>query len=384
MTVNPVPTARRRMVGVAVGVESVEEARAVLDAGSHGADVVEIRLDYFREPVDVSELIQASPIPAIVTNRPPREGGHSPLADADRVNTLFEAANAGAAFVDLEWDVATPVAIAQIQATGTRVIVSRHSFDGMPADLGRWASELEQTRADVVKVVGMATDVLQIRPVLEVLRAATVPTIAIAMGEAGKASRVLALRENSCLLTFAAPTGSAGTAPGQISIADMRCVYHADSLGPTTAVYGVVGCRVERTLLASLNTSIVAAGRNAVAVPFPTTGPIGPVLDAFRGLPVDGWLLASPVGVDDLRPFVDRFDPEVYRTQTVSSVVREGSDLVGKHPVGSLEDIVRDWIGRSTTLDTYSDRSIADKKIGSVGRSEWYNRTSQREKGEEV
>src|SRR6476661_5824239 len=187
---------RMRMVAVAFGPASMAEACAGLSRIRDVADSVELRLDLFQEPFDLEVLLrERGSLPVVATLRPPEQGGRCPLPPDERLKVLIRAAELGAEFVDLEWDAASAQAQAAVRAAGARVIVSRHDFSNMPPDLAEaWWPELAAQGADVVKVVGTAQDVRDCLAVFRVLRRADRPTIAIAMGAAGLATRVLTLR----------------------------------------------------------------------------------------------------------------------------------------------------------------------------------------------
>jgi len=86
------------------------------------------------------------------------------------------------------------------------------------------------------------------------------------MGEAGLPARILALREGSALAY--APVAAA-TAPGQVSLDDMKHLYRAHALTRRTGVYGVVGEPVGHSLSPLLhNTGFVARHMDAVYLPF--------------------------------------------------------------------------------------------------------------------
>ncbi len=59
------------------------------------------------------------------------------------------------------------------------------------------------------------------------------------MGEAGLISRVLA-KKFGAFLTFASLDAESATAPGQVTIADMKNLYRWDAISPSTKVFGVV------------------------------------------------------------------------------------------------------------------------------------------------
>ena len=92
----------------------------------------------------------------------------------------------------------------------------------------------------MVKTAGMAGSVLDSLRVLEALAESPMPAIVIAMGEYGLISRLLSLRYESCVLTYASLDTGEPVAPGQLSVSDMRDVYHAQSIGPETKVFGVL------------------------------------------------------------------------------------------------------------------------------------------------
>jgi hypothetical protein len=129
---------------------------------------------------------------------------------------------------------------------------------------------------------------------LDMLARADLPTIAIAMGELGLPSRVLALRHESCLLTYAALDDGETVAPGQIPISTMRRVYHADEIGPDTGTYAVLSSGpVGDDLLASLNSATRRVELDAVWVPAVTsdTESAPESLAALRRLGVAGGIV---------------------------------------------------------------------------------------------
>ena len=156
----------------------------------------------------------------VVTCRAAIEGGAFAGSEDERLNLLRQSAALGAEYVDVErfaYPQLGPVA-------PTRVIVSQHDFEHMPGDFrDRWMA-IRSLGADVPKVAGMANTPEDLLPVLDVLKAADRPTIAMAMGPVGLASRVLALRYPHSLLTYASLDDDGGTAPGQIPLSVMERV----------------------------------------------------------------------------------------------------------------------------------------------------------------
>lgn len=255
--------AERGLIAVALNEPTTEHARAALHQAASVADVVELRLDLMDE-LDLPRLLAGRPCPVVVTCRAVREGGRWHGSEEARLDVLRQAIDLGAEYVDVEAD-----AIHAIRERGqSRLIASSHDFSAMPADLpGLW-QRLAASGADVVKIVGMAGDARDTIPVLQMLEAADRPTIAIAMGPAGLATRVLALRYVSCLLTFCALESGGGTAPGQIGVSEMLAVYGGRTLSQATTVVGLLGPELDDAAIRRWNEALRSQGKDRVAVPF--------------------------------------------------------------------------------------------------------------------
>lgn len=333
------------MLAVAFGPPTMAAACAGLSRIREVADCVELRLDLFEAEFDLPTLLrERGSLPLVATVRPPEEGGRSPLAREERLKVLVQAAELGAEYVDLEWDAAVPAAMDAVHAAGAQVIVSRHDFARMPDGFAdRWWSELADLGADVVKVVGTCREARDSLEVLRVFARASRPTIAIGMGEAGLPTRVLALLSNECLLTYAALGDDSGTAPGQVSVADMRDVYHAARLGSGTRVYGLLGPHVERDRLAEYNAWFADDGVDAVSVPFAAVAAAAQTISAFRELPVDGWHLHGSELQRDALSALDSLSPEAARQAKVNAVVRRRDASLEGHWVESPREQYELW-----------------------------------------
>src|SRR5438105_1453621 len=151
---------RQRMLAVAFGPPTMAVACTGLPRIREVADCVELRLDLFEEPFDLPTLLrERRDLPVVATLRPPPQGGRSSLGADERLNVLLRAAELGAEYVDVEFDVLTSSALAALHSAGAQVIVLRHDFTAMPDLADSWWPRLAELGADVVKVVGTAHDV---------------------------------------------------------------------------------------------------------------------------------------------------------------------------------------------------------------------------------
>jgi 3-dehydroquinate dehydratase / shikimate dehydrogenase len=315
----------RGLIAVALNEPTTEHARAALRQAARVADIVELRLDLMVS-FDLPRLLAERPCPVIVTCRAAREGGRWDGSEEERLDVLRRAIDLGAEYVDVEAD-----AIHLIRERGrSRLIASCHDFSAMPADLPALWQRLAATGADVVKIVGMAHDARDVGPVLQVLANADRPTIAIAMGPAGLATRVLALRYQRCLLTFCALETGGGTAPGQIGATELVGVYNARHLSEQTAVVGLLGPEADIAELRRWNQALRRQGQDRVAVPFvvPESVSAPEVLSALQEMGVRALIVAPPFQ-EVVGQALDELENGACRWGRVNLIEMCGGRLVG-------------------------------------------------------
>ena len=226
------------------------------------ADMVELRLDGVAD-LDVARALHGRRGPALVTCRPVWDGGRFEGGEAARLRLLAEAVAHGAEYVDVEWRaVQEDSKVADlVGAHAARVVLSVHDFSGVPADVCARARAMRGVGTALLKVAVTARRLSDTLPLLDIARGGH--AVVGGMGDAGVPSRLLASRFGS-RWTYA----GAGVAPGQMPAARMAEVYRFRSVGPETALYGVVGDDVMRSSRpAMLNAAFTEAGIDAVCVP---------------------------------------------------------------------------------------------------------------------
>ena len=215
---------------------AAEQARATAGLAP---DAIELRVDHLADltperGVDLLRQVAALGIPVIYTDRSPREGGARPTADrgeAARLAGIAAAIESGLpALVDLELATAAPERDRLLAARrrGVPVLLSCHDFDSTPDDATLLArlEAMEAAGADAAKLAVMPRDDGDALRLLAVCRAATdsrlaIPVVAIAMGPLGVITRVIGHGAGSAL-TFAAAASGQGSAPGQLTIEQLR------------------------------------------------------------------------------------------------------------------------------------------------------------------
>jgi 3-dehydroquinate dehydratase/shikimate dehydrogenase len=244
---------------VTVTGSTMAELRARRDQVA-GADLVELRLDSVSDP-SAAGAVEGRRVPVIVTCRARWEGGLFAGSEEERWTILREAQRLGAEYVDVEWKSGFFEVIERRRGRG--VVVSHHDFDGVPADLDDKVRAMRATGAEVVKIAVMARRLRDTLPLFAVARAQTRPVVALAMGDAGIVSRVLAARFGSAW-TYA---GDA-VAPGQLTPDRMRGEFSFAHVSADTALYGVVGRPIMHSLSPVMhNAAFRSVGIDAVYVP---------------------------------------------------------------------------------------------------------------------
>jgi 3-dehydroquinate dehydratase/shikimate dehydrogenase len=252
---------------VPIYVSSLDQGRRdAVVAAENGAELVEYRIDTFTDPDALGQLLTGCPLPCIVTCRSQAEGGQCELPDAQRLAVLDAAQIDCAQYVDVELETLRRFPNVPVGG-GRRLIASSHDFTGRPDRLYNLLAEMAASPADVSKIVWTARTLRDNLEAFEILQSRQKPTIALCMGEAGLLSRILA-KKFGAFLTFASLAKGAETAPGQVSIHDVKRLYRWDAQNANTKIYGVVGSPVAHSMSPALhNAAFDHVNHDGVYVP---------------------------------------------------------------------------------------------------------------------
>jgi 3-dehydroquinate dehydratase/shikimate dehydrogenase len=330
------------------------------------ADLFELRLDAMCE-FDLARLLAERPRPIIVTNRHAVEGGFKTQDDSARLAALAAAVRLGADYVDVE--LASLPAFERLMPRRLRgpvqLIVSYHNFSGFPNDLPAVARTIEATSADVVKVAVTPRRLEDNLVIFNLLRAAAKPTIALAMGELGQVSRILAGKFGA-LLTFASADADSQSAPGQVTADEMVNLYRANRLTPATRVYAVMGNPVEHSLSPAIhNAAFAALGLDAVYLRLKVEGDPAAVVRAFAALPIDGYSVTIP-HKEAVAAACTEIDPLACRMRAVNTLVRRDD---GYHASNTDVTSAMKVLAAALRSDDFTGRRAVVLGAGGVGRA---------------
>jgi 3-dehydroquinate dehydratase/shikimate dehydrogenase len=290
-----------------------------------GAQLVELRLDYLRNRVELGRLISDRPCPVVVTVRRERDGGRF-HGDEDQRRTLLRSAIvAGVEYVDLEEDAAEAIP----RYGRTKRIVSYHNFRNTPEELEGIHAHLASLDADVVKLATMANTPHDNLRMLQLVRQSQIPTVGICMGDLGTASRVLVGRFGAPF-TYATFHQERALAPGQLSFQEMKEVYDYDRIRTDSEVYGVIGDPIAHSLSPLVhNAAFRAQNLNKIYVPFriPRDN-LAEFLHDGRELGLHGLSVTIP-HKEMVLPALARYDGAVKGIGAANTIIFEGKENVG-------------------------------------------------------
>lgn len=261
-------------------------------ASQCAGDCIELRLDLFDEPIspeDVTHLVttaKQSSLAVIVTCRPIWEGGRYDGCEENRFLLLQSGANGGADYIDIELIALEndgEIFLPLLDHPNIDVIVSNHNFDTLPDDFEARLSRMDKYRGVIRKLAYMPADITESFSALDSLYQAQQsgqPQIAMAMGESGLISRLLA-KKLSAKVAFASLTVQQASALGQVDVVRMDALYLWSKQNKDTLIYGVIGAPIGHSMSPAIhNGAFLETNFNGLYIPL-LVAPTQAVFDQF-------------------------------------------------------------------------------------------------------
>ena len=302
-------------------------------------DLVEVRADLIQD-LDIEALLHAGTKPVIFTVRRPEEGGAFKGSEEDRIQLLLRAKRSGAAYIDLEWLTPHEQRSEVLSSPGdAKVILSFHDFDETPVDLFALFRDMASHKADVIKIATYARNLEDNFRIFRLLKHMKQNVVALAMGELGYISRILAPKFGS-LWTYCFKDGCSQAAPGQVSLNTLLDVYHAHRIKQDTTVYALLGNPVAHSFSPHMqNAAFRHMNINAVYVPMQVTD-LTSILAYFPEIDMQGCSVTIPFKVRIL-DVLDEIDDLAKRMGAVNTVYLRDGKLIGTNTdgIGALRTI---------------------------------------------
>ena len=208
---------------------SAEALKLIEKAEKEKADLIEVRLDRLDKKDKLADLATHGKTPKIATNKPISCRGGFSGTETEQKQILLDAAKNGFEYVDVDLSTSNLKDFtAQAREYGAEAIVSFHDFNSTlnPAELTDVLEREIAGGAHVCKIVTTAKKVEDNLTILNFIATASKRTkvVCFAMGAHGKVSRLLSPLFGG-FFTFASLEHGRETAPGQITIREMRQAY---------------------------------------------------------------------------------------------------------------------------------------------------------------
>lgn len=326
---------------VSIFSEKADELEALLRRAETLADVVELRfdgLDIEQRRIAFQKLSSEKQV--LLTMRPKEQGGRAAIDLNSRTAFWMEFAlhkgfDQTKVWIDQEYDL-LPQRDLMFWIDDCFVIRSKHYLEGQIADLPK-AYETVVSDKEVGKIAVAVDDAAKCIPIWKLLEKATAAgkrVIPIAMGEAGKWTRILGPAYGA-FLTYGSLETGAETAAGQISAEDMIDFFRVRELDRDTSVFGLLAGNTSYSISPWMhNAAFKAAGLNSVFVPFQTQD-----LETFIArmvrpetreidLNLAGLSVTNP-HKETIIPFLDEIDETAERIGAVNTVKIVDGRLIG-------------------------------------------------------
>jgi 3-dehydroquinate dehydratase/shikimate dehydrogenase len=347
------------MICVVIKGPTIEEAYQQIAKAAIYADLVELRLDYFKS-LDLAafkNLRSHFSIPMIFTLRSHLQGGSYAQPEENRLATIQRLIELEPEYIDLENHVSSSfIEEIALQSPVTKVILSYHNFTETPKDLEEIYQKMQKTPAFFYKIAVTAQDCLDAMSLICWAKKAGSNLIAISMGPYGQISRILA-PIMGCPITYAALEEDQTSAPGQLTARTLIERYRYRSLNHQTTLYGLIGDPVDRSISDETHNNLLRTlGINAVYIKIQVEPPkLSNFLQFAKQMPFLGLSVTMPLK-EHVFPLIDCIQTYDNSIGAVNTLHFEGDKISGFNT---------DGIGALNAIE--KEGGVKDKRIVIIG-----------------
>jgi 3-dehydroquinate dehydratase/shikimate dehydrogenase len=224
------------MICISIAQESRRLALVDMINAAPQCDLLEVRLDRFREAPEVGELVAHKPKPVIFSCRRTRDGGRWEGSEEERLALLRHCIVSGADYVEIELDAADQVR----PFPPTKRVIAYTNLQETPADLPEIYKQAQSKKPDVIKLVTRARTPEEGWPLVQLVADAPVPTVIAGLDRPGLMLTVLG-RRIGAPWAYAALERGMEAYPGQPTVFDLEQVYCLRDFRKSTRLVGVSG-----------------------------------------------------------------------------------------------------------------------------------------------
>ncbi|MDR3623681.1 MAG: shikimate dehydrogenase [Chlamydiales bacterium] len=289
-----------------------------------GADLVELYLSSFEDfsISAVQDLKNAFAIPMIFTLR------HFE-SEEKRLQCLLQLAALKPAYLDIESHVPREFVLkVASEYPEVRLIYSFHDFEKTPKSLKEIYHEMLKTPAFFYKIAVFANSTIDMLRALSLAKGSS-NVILSSMGLLGVPSRIVAPIIGSPI-TYACLAEDLRTAPGQLTIEELKCKYHYKELSSHSKIFALIGNPVDKSLSDITHNDLMQrASFDAVYVKMLVKSEeLEEFFQLIRELPLGGLSVTMPLK-EHVMQYLDKIDSEAMSIGAVNTLVFDQRSILG-------------------------------------------------------
>lgn len=304
---------------------TVAQAEIQIKAASFQGDLVEFRLDLWDgwEIEEVQQLKHAAALPVIFK-----------APQASRYECVRRLAALGPDYLDIDYET-NRVYVEKIACDFPKVmlILSYHNFTHTPTDLEALVNEMRNVAAHYYKIACQATSTMDALRMLDLIRSHA-PLLGISMGEYGQITRVVGPLMGAAW-TYAALSHNEKSAPGQLTLEELRSIYAIERKTRACALYGLIGSPVDKSIGHYVHNRLMQALEiDALYIKMavePTE--LSLFFTLARRLGMRGLSVTMPLK-EAVIPYLDALDESARDACAVNTIAFESNQLVGYNTDG--------------------------------------------------
>jgi len=268
---------------VPISAENLENATTQINsAKKYCADLLELRTDYLKNlTTDLAgqliDIAKKSKLKLLVTCRDQKQGGQNNYPQQTRTDILTLAVKRDVDFVDCEYENFKNKNYTENfqnqlnQNPNTKLILSAHNFNSKFNDIKDLHARIKTAWPNAIpKIAYKAQHINDCFDAFDILHE-NKGSIVICMGESGNITRIIAKKLNA-LLTFASLNPNSATAPGQLTIQQMKKLYRFDKINAQTALFGIIADPVGHSISPAVHNACFEAEKlNNIYLPILVT-----------------------------------------------------------------------------------------------------------------
>ncbi len=355
--------------------------------------MLELRTDYLenlnvplvQKLINETKALFTKSLPIIVTCRDKREGGCFDYPAKLRLDVLVAALKTGVEFVDFEYqnflntEYQEKLRLALSGCPKGRLILSAHNFGKKFENIEKLYRSIKAISfAAIPKIAYMANHINDCFDAFDLLHKTSGQRIVICMGEAGVISRILAKKFDN-MVTFVSSDDESATAPGQLTIQQIKQLYRFDLLKSDTQLYGVIGSPIRHSLSPAIfNACFDKLKMNALYLPLLVEGGKDEFDEFLHKICVRKWLNFKGFSVtiphkQNAINFVKKewgiIEPIARRIGAANTLVLSGDNKISAHNTdcdGALDAITK---GLRINREDLKNMPVAVLGAGGVARA---------------